>query len=326
MRILVTGAAGFIGSVVTEQLAEQGHEVWALDDLRHGHREAVDPRARLVVGDVCEREWLRSFMLGNPVDAVVHLAAEALIDESVRNPGRFFDVNVIGGLNLLDAMVAAGVRRLIFSSTAAVYGEPQRTPIDETDPCVPVNSYGESKLAFERALPWYRRAHGLECIAFRYFNACGASVRYGEVHVPETHLIPILFEVALGQRDAVRVFGTDYDTADGTCIRDYVHVSDIAAAHLLALAEIDRVGSHTFNIGSGSGFSNQAVIDVVRRVTGHPIPAVPAPRRPGDPARLVACPARVVEVLGWKPTHPDLADMVETAWAWRRNHPKGYSR
>lgn len=326
MRVLVTGAAGYIGSVVAEQLIEQGHEVVALDDLRHGHAAAVHPEARFVQGDLCDGNRLKQLLMTNPVDAVVHLAAEALIDESLRDPGRFFGVNTSGGLNLLEAMAAAGVRRIVFSSTAAVYGEPERVPIVEDARTDPVNSYGESKLAFERMLKWYRRSYGLAHISLRYFNACGATEQHGEFHVPETHLIPILFEVAIGQRRAIQLYGTDYDTPDGTCIRDYIHVADIAQAHLLALKQIDQVGARAYNMGNGAGYSNQEVIETVRRVTGREIPVVPAERRPGDPARLVASSERIRRELGWKPRYPDLTTMVETAWAWRQEHPRGYER
>jgi UDP-glucose 4-epimerase len=318
MKILVTGAAGYIGSVVTERLIASGHEVVALDNLQHGQRSAVDPAARFVRVDLLDRDALREEVRRGGFDAVVHLAAEALIDESVRNPGRFFRANVTGGLNLLDAMVAAGVDRLIFSSTAAVYGEPAAVPIAEDAPKRPVNAYGESKLAFERALAWYRRAHGLCYVSLRYFNAAGATERCGERHAPETHLIPILLDVALGVRPAVRLFGTDYETADGTCIRDYVHVTDIADAHVLSLLQIERIGGRAFNLGNGAGYSNRQVIETVRRVTGRPLAVEPSPRRPGDPARLVASADRAARELGWGPETPALDDIVASAWAWRR--------
>ncbi|MBM4429425.1 MAG: UDP-glucose 4-epimerase GalE [Chloroflexi bacterium] len=324
MKVLVTGAAGYIGSVVTELLVEQGYEVIALDNLQHGHRAALHPGARFVQGDLLDGEWLNSFLVANPVDAVVHLAAEALIDESMRDPGRFFRANVCGGLNLLEAMVKADVKRMVFSSTAAVYGEPETVPITEHAPCAPVNAYGESKLTFERMLEWYQKAYGLKYVSLRYFNACGATERYGEFHVPETHLIPILLEVALGQREAVQLYGTDYETPDGTCIRDYIHVVDIAQAHVLALAEIDRVEAKAYNMGNGAGYSNSKVIETVRRVTGREIRVIPAGRRPGDPARLVASSEHIRQELGWEPWYPELAVMVETAWAWRLKHPRGY--
>ena len=316
MKILVTGGAGYIGSVVTERLVEHGHQVLVIDNLKHGHRAAVHPEALFLEGDLLDREWLQLQLRSQGIDAVVHLAAEALIDESVRNPGLFFQVNVTGGLNLLDAMAAAGIRRLIFSSTAAVYGEPEQTPIREDAALRPVNAYGESKLAFERMLPWYRTAHGLSHISLRYFNACGATARSGERHEPETHLIPILLDAALGVRPAVRLFGTDYDTPDGTCIRDYVHVADIADAHLVSLAGIDRVGAAAFNLGNGAGYSNREVIAAVERVTGRTVPVVAAERRLGDPARLVASSERISRELGWAPRFPALDTMIESAWTW----------
>lgn len=320
MRVLVTGAAGYIGSVVTERLVNDGHAVTGLDNLRHGYRDAVHPAARFLEGDLLDRQWLHTAVREDGYDAVVHLAAEALIDESIRDPGLFFRVNVTGGLNLLDAMAAAGVQRLVFSSTAAVYGEPSAVPIREEAPHSPVNAYGESKLAFERMLPWYRRAHGLRHVSLRYFNACGATERCGERHRPETHLIPILIEVALGTRPAVQLFGVDYDTPDGTCIRDYVHVSDIAEAHVRCLAELDTLGAEAFNLGNGEGYSNLQVIDAVRRVTGRPIRVEHAGRRPGDPARLVASADRIERRLGWRPAMTDLDQMIASAWRWQVQH------
>lgn len=325
MRVWVTGAAGYIGSVVTEELIEKGHEVLAFDNLRHGTRAAVHPAAQFFKGDLLDREELQLLMRQNPADAVVHMAAEALIDESVRDPGRFFRVNICGGINLLDAMVAADVKKMVFSSTAAVYGEPESIPITEAATCVPVNSYGESKLAFEKILAWYSRAHGLQCISLRYFNACGATKRCGEFHVPETHLIPNLFEVALGQREVMRVNGTDYDTPDGTCIRDYIHVTDIAQAHVRGLEKVDHLGTRAYNMGNGAGYSNREVIEAVSRVTGRKIKVVPGDRRPGDPARLVASSERIRQELRWAPQYVDLETMVETAWAWRLEHPQGYA-
>ncbi len=325
MRVLVTGAAGFIGSVVTEQLLEHGIEVVALDNLQHGHAAAVHPAAEFVLGDLRDGVWLKQFLVGKPVDAIVHLAAEALIDESVRNPGRFYEANVCAGLNLLEAMQAAGVNRIIFSSTAAVYGEPQQLPILEDSPQLPVNSYGQSKLAFEQMLKWYRVAYGLNHISLRYFNACGATERFGELHQPETHLIPILLEIALGKREAIHLFGTDYDTPDGTCVRDYIHVADIARAHLLALQKVDEIGAAAYNMGNGSGYTNRQVIDTVQKITGCPIRVIPSPRRPGDPARLVASSDKVRRELGWEPQYPDLTAMVDSAWQWRLHHPGDYT-
>lgn len=322
MKLLVTGAAGYIGSVVTEQLLTQGHDVVALDNLRHGFRAAVHPEARFVEGDLLDSRSLTALLATEQPDAVLHLAAEAAIDE--RDPGRFFRVNVSGGINLLEAMIANGVQRLIFSSTAAVYGEPTTVPLTERARKEPTNAYGESKLAFERILAWYRRSHGLRHISLRYFNACGATTRYGQAGRAETHILPILFEVALGQRANFQVYGTDYDTPDGTCIRDYIHVADIAQAHLLGLARIDAIGAAAYNMGNGSGYSVQEIIEAVRQVTGHAVPAIPAARRAGDPARLVASADHIRDELGWTPCHPDLETMVATAWAWRRAHPGGY--
>ena len=325
MKVLVTGAAGYIGSVVTEQLVEQGHQVRALDHLKNGHRAAVHPAAVFTQLDLLDADALTAFLRADPVDAVVHLAAEALIDVSMRDPGLFYRVNVVGGLNLLDAMIAAGVKRMVFSSTAAVYGEPVSLPITEDSRQMPVNPYGESKRAFERMLERFHTAHGIEFIALRYFNACGATERCGEYHVPETHIIPILFEAALSQRQQFSLYGTDYETPDGTCIRDYIHVLDIANAHLLALAQMDRVKARVYNMGNGAGYSNQQVIETTRQVTGRKILIVPAARRPGDPARLVASSERIRSELGWTPRYPELATMVETAWRWRQKHPKGYA-
>ncbi len=325
MKVFVTGAAGFIGSVVTERLIEEGHEVLAFDNLAKGHTAAVDPSARFVEGDLRDAAAVRQTILSFLPDAVVHLAAEALIDESILNPGLFFEVNVHGGVVLLEAMREAGCLNLIFSSTAAVFGEPEYVPIDEKHPKDPVNAYGESKLQFERILAWYRRSFGLNHVSFRYFNACGASERYGEARRHETHIIPLLFEVALGQRPHFKLFGTDYATPDGTCVRDYVHVADIAQAHLLGLEKVGALGAEAFNIGSGIGNTNLEVIAAVRDVTGHDIPIINDQPRMGDPAILVASSGRIKSMLGWKPQFADINSMVESAWRWRCAHPNGYS-
>jgi UDP-glucose 4-epimerase len=325
VKVLVTGGAGFIGSVVTEQLVEQGHDVVALDSLKHGFKEAVHPAARFIQGNILDEPFLEKLFSGEKFDAVAHLAAEAFIDDSLRDPGLFYRVNVTGGLCLLEAMIHAGVKRMVFSSTAAVYGQPDRVPILEDDPKLPCNSYGESKLAFEGMLAWYRAAFDLKYVCLRYFNACGATPRCGESRKRETHLIPIALAAALGQRNGLDLFGTDYDTPDGTCVRDYVHVADIARAHVLALDAMDRLGARAYNLGTSEGCSNWDVIRAVKEVTGLDFPVREAARRPGDPATLVASAQRIRDELGWKPAFPDLRQMVETAWQWRSNHPGGYS-
>ena len=324
MKVMVTGGAGFIGSVVAELLCDAGHAVTVLDNLVNGHRAAVDARAGFQPVDLSDAPAVRECLKALRPDAVVHLAAEALVDVSMRDPGRFYRANLVGGIHLLDAMVAAGVRRLVFSSTAATYGQPERTPITEDMAGHPCNSYGESKWAFEQALRWYQGAHGLRHLSLRYFNACGATVLHGEDHRPETHIIPLLFAVALGQRSDFRLFGTDRATPDGTCVRDYVHVVDIARAHLLALDRLDTVEPTAVNLGLGRGYSNREVITTVQAVTGRPIPFVAAPRRAGDPDVLIAAAERARGVLGWQPQFPDLNTMVATAWAWRQAHPEGY--
>jgi UDP-glucose 4-epimerase len=310
--------------VVTELLCDAGHTVVVWDNLTNGHRAAVDTRAQFQRLDLLDAAATRESLQAFQPDAVVHLAAEALIDVSMRDPGRFYRANLVGGIHLLDAMVATGVRRLVFSSTAATYGQPSRTPITEDMAGHPCNSYGESKWAFERALRWYQAAHGLRHISLRYFNACGATARHGEDHRPETHIIPLLFATALGQRPAFQLFGTDRDTPDGTCVRDYVHVVDIARAHLLALARMDEVEPTAVNLGLGRGYSNRDVIAAVQAVTGLSIRIEPAPRRVGDPDELIAAAERARCVLGWSPQFPDLNSMVSTAWTWRQAHPEGY--
>lgn len=323
MRVFLTGGAGYIGSVTTELLLDQGHEVVVFDNLERGHREAVDRRARLVVGDLRNADQVARAMKRVHPDAVMHFAAYALVGESMSDPGMYFTNNVAGGVNLARAMVGAGVNRIVFSSTCATYGYPDRVPITEDTPQRPVNPYGESKLMFEKVLRWYEQLHGIKPVFLRYFNACGATRKFGEDHEPETHLIPNVIRVALGQQPSVRVFGTDYKTPDGTCIRDYIHIVDLARAHMLALE-----GSQTgpFNLGTGKGFSVREVIEVVRRVTGHAVPEVVSPRRPGDPDKLVASAARARKDLGWTATHSDLTSIVESAWAWHKDHPNGYGR
>jgi UDP-glucose 4-epimerase len=325
VNILVTGGAGFIGSVVVEQLLGEGHDVVAIDNLKYGFAEAVTPPARFVRGDILDQAALDDLFKKERFDAVAHLAAEAFIDDSVRDPGMFYRTNVCGGLNLLDAMVRAGVKRLIFSSTAAVYGQPETIPIPENAVKTPCNSYGASKLAFEHALAWYYSAHGVRHISLRYFNACGATVRCGESRKRETHLIPIAIAAASGARNGLDLFGTDYDTPDGTCVRDYVHVADIARAHVLALGAVDRIEPTVYNLGNSEGYSNRQVIRAVREVVGRDFEVRDAARRPGDPATLVADSSRARRELGWQPAFPELRQMVETAWQWRQRHPRGYA-
>ena len=327
MRVLVTGGAGYVGSHVALDLAEAGFEVVVLDDLSTGHPAAVAglplERADLVDPAALARALDR---LG-PVEAAVHLAARTQVGESVARPGLYFRTNVAGTLNLLEALVARGVRYLVFSSSAAVYGEPERVPIPEDHPCRPTNPYGQTKLMVEGMLQAYQRAYGLRWASLRYFNAAGADPlgRTGEDHRPETHLIPSLLLAALGRRGPVELYGTDWPTPDGTCIRDFVHVCDLARAHRLALQHLAGGGEGgPFNLGNGRGFSVRQVVEVCRRVTGVDIPVRSAPRRPGDPAVLVADSQRARQVLGWEPRHPHLEEIVSTAWQWHRSHPDGF--
>ncbi len=322
MNILLTGGAGYIGSVTAEALLDAGHRVVVFDNLERGHREAVDPRAQLIVGDLRRADDIRNAMQQVRPDAVLHFAAFALVGESMEQPEIYFHNNVVGGFHLIEAMRRVGVRRIVFSSTCATYGVPDRVPMSEDLPQRPTNPYGESKLMLETMLRWYADRHGFEPVFLRYFNACGATERLGEDHDPETHLIPNVLRVALGQAPAVRVFGDDYPTSDGTCIRDYIHVVDLADAHIRAL-ETPHVGA--FNLGNGAGFSVREVIETARAVTGHPLPVEIAPRRPGDPPALVADASRARRLLGWSPRYPDLRTIIEHAWAWHRRHPHGYA-
>jgi UDP-glucose 4-epimerase len=314
MRVLVTGGAGYIGSVVIEALLAASHDVVAYDDLSTGHRDAVIPPARLVEGALHDPVALGAALRG--VDAVIHMAARALVGESVAIPAAYYETNVIGGLALLEAMRAAGVGLLVFSSSAAVYGAAEKQPIDEADPVLPTNPYGETKLAFERALGWYGLAYGLRATSLRYFNAAGATDRSGERHAHETHLIPLVLRAAAGSGGAVTVFGDDYATPDGTCVRDYVHVSDLARAHVLALDALAAGGpSATYNLGrGGGGTSVQEIIDVVRRITGREVPVRVAPRRAGDPPCLIANAERIGRELGWRPRCSTIEEIVESAW------------
>lgn len=321
MKILLTGGSGYIGSVTTELLCDGGHEVVVFDNLERGHLAAVDPRARLVVGDLREPTGIREALRAVKPDAVMHFAAYALVGESMQNPLRYFVNNFGGGLHLLEAMIRADVGKIILSSTCATYGQPETMPMTETMPQRPTNPYGESKLMLETALRWEQERRGLRPVFLRYFNAAGATGKYGEDHDPETHLIPNVLKVAMGQLESVPVFGDDYDTPDGTCIRDYIHIVDLARAHILAL-EKDVTGP--FNLGTGTGFSVQQVVETCRQVTGHAIPVAVSPRRPGDPACLVAGAEKAREILGWRPQHSDLRTIVQQAWDWHRAHPRGY--
>lgn len=324
MAILVTGGAGYVGSIIAEKLLQQGYKVVILDNLQQGHREAVPPEAEFVLADICDGEALERVFHRFDIDAVMHLAAETVVEYSMTDPKRFFHHNILGGINVLDLMSPHDVHRFVFSSSAAVYGEPQAIPTEESHPKVPVNAYGESKLMFERILEWYGRAYGLKFISLRYFNAAGASLRLGEDHRPETHLIPNVLKVALGQASEVPILGTDYPTQDGSCVRDYVHVLDIATAHILALEKLDNLGGKVYNLGSGQGYSVNEVVEAARRVTGAEIPKKACPRRQGDPAVLVASSELAKSELGWEPKYPELESIIESAWKWMRAHPNGY--
>ena len=324
MRVLVTGGAGYIGSVVTEELVKGGHETVVYDSLYKGHREAVVSGAELVQGDLLDGELLRKTLKERRVEAVIHMAADSLVGESVQNPAKYYRNNVTAGLALLDAMRDGGVARLVFSSTAAVYGEPEKQPIEETDPTAPTNPYGETKLAFERALRWYERAHGIRYASLRYFNAAGATRLCGEWHDPESHLIPIILQAATGRRAHVEVYGDDYPTRDGTCVRDYIHVVDLARAHVLALGILDE-RSAIYNLGcGGDGYTVNDVVGAAREVTGREIQVRVGARRPGDPAVLVASSSKIKRELGWEPEFQDLRKIVSSAWEWLQAHPNGY--
>lgn len=322
MRVFVTGGAGYIGSVCVEQLLNAGHQVWVLDDISEGHRAAVDPRASFFQQSLSERNLVLQIIDQTRPEVIIHFAAHALVGESMANPSKYFRNNVGNGINLLDAAVNSGVKKFVFSSTCATYGPPDRIPMTEDLPQRPINPYGESKLMFERMLHWYHQIHGLEFVAFRYFNAAGASARFGEHHRIETHLIPNVLKVPLGQSSHCEIFGTDYPTPDGTCIRDYIHVIDLAEAHILAMAPGQR---GFFNLGNGQGYSVRQVIDTCEKITGEKISRIEKPRRAGDPPRLVASAEKATGELGWKPRFPTLEAIVTSAWEWHRNHPHGYA-
>jgi UDP-glucose 4-epimerase len=317
----VTGGAGYIGSVTSELLLDAGHQVVVFDNLERGHRAAVDPRASLVVGDLRDEGAIRSAMAEARPEAVMHFAAYALVPESMRSPELYFGNNVVGGINLARAMTECGVRRIVFSSTCAVYGEPRVEYISETQDKRPANPYGESKLMLERVLEWYGRLSGMQTVFLRYFNASGATAKYGEDHDPETHIIPIVLQVALGRREKVVVYGDDFPTPDGSCVRDYIHILDLARAHILA---VECGASGAFNLGNGRGYSVKEVVETARAVTGRRIASEIGPRRPGDPPRLVAAADRARDALGWRPQYPDLQAIIASAWEWHQRHPEGY--
>lgn len=321
MRILVTGGAGYIGSVCVEDLLNRGHNVTVFDNLTEGHRKAVDGRAKFVEGDLADQPAVSDLIRTEGPEAVMHFAANALVGESMQNPYKYFYNNVSCGLNLLHAMAENGVRRFVFSSTCATYGIPETVPIDELAPQKPVNPYGESKLIFEKILRWFDQIHDVTFASLRYFNAAGATKAFGEDHRVETHLIPCVLQVPLGKREHAAVFGTDYPTPDGSCIRDYIHVTDLAQAHALAL-EVKE--SDFFNLGIGGGVSVLEVIDACKKVTGKDIPTLMQPRRPGDPPRLIASAGKAREVLGWRPQFDRIEDIVSSAWSWHLRHPNGY--
>ena len=324
MKVLVTGGAGYIGSVAVDELIDAGHEVLVFDNLYMGHRAAVNREAKFLKADLADMPTVREAMTDFRPQAVMHFASYSLVGESVQNPFKYLGTNVSNALHLIEAAAEVEVERFILSSTANLFGSPETLPISEDEPLSPGSPYGESKYFIERMLHWYRQTHGMKYAALRYFNAAGCTAKRGEDHTPESHLIPLVLQVALGQRDDIKIFGDDYDTPDGTCIRDYIHVSDLAHAHILALDALHDHDVLEFNLGNGNGFSVKEVIDTVREVTGHPIPAEIVDRRAGDPPILVADSRKIQRELGWNPRFPKIQDMVATAWEWHRAHPNGY--
>ena len=325
MSILVTGGAGYIGSVAVEQLCAAGQRVIVLDNLSQGHREAVHPKATFIECDLASKSAIDEILSQHKPETVMHFAAHSLVGESMKHPFQYLGSNVTNGINLLSSMIEHGIKRFILSSTANLFDAPHKIPIDEEELIVPGSPYGESKFILERMLHWLDRIHSLRYATLRYFNAAGASVERGEDHSPELHLIPIVLEVARGKRDSVTIFGNDYATVDGTCVRDYIHVSDLAQAHILAMNALDQ-GSRTYNLGNGQGFSVKQVIDTARKITGHPIPGKVGPRRAGDPPTLIASSEKIRRDLGWQPQFADLRRIIESAWQWHQKHPSGYSK
>lgn len=327
MSVLVLGGAGYIGSHTVYALVDQGYDVVIADNLETGYRSALHKKAKFYQGDIRNREFVDEVFEKEDIEAVIHFAANSLVGESMSNPLKYYDNNLCGTKVLLESMVVHGVDKIVFSSTAATYGEPKKVPIEETDQTEPTNPYGETKLSMEKMFKWTGAAHGLKYVSLRYFNACGAheSGNIGEAHNPETHLIPLILQVPLGKREEVSIYGNDYDTQDGTCIRDYIHVMDLAQAHILAVEYLKKGNeSDIFNLGNGTGFSVKEVIETAREVTKHPIPAKEIPRRAGDPARLIASSQKAQKVLGWKPQYADLKTIISTAWNWHKSHPNGY--
>ena len=323
MNILVTGGAGYIGSVTAEALIIAGHSVTVYDSLVTGHRAAVPSGARFIQADLSDSQVLVDTLTHSKFDAILHFAAFIEAGESMKEPGRFYKNNFTNALTLMEAAVRAGVKRFVLSSTAAVY-QSSEEPLSEDSPLGPTNVYGHTKLMVEQVLDWYRQIHGLHFAALRYFNACGASNGHGEAHQPESHLIPLILRVPLGQREEAQIFGTDYPTPDGTCIRDYVHIADLATAHILALDGLNEHDRLIYNLGSGNGYSVREVIETARQVTGQPIPVKELPRRPGDSARLVASSDKIIKELGWKPEHDNLHEIISSAWEWHKSYPNGY--
>ena len=325
MNILVTGGAGYIGSIVVEQLAEAGETVIVYDNLYQGHKEAVHPQAKLIVGDLADTAMLAKTFAQHRIEAIMHFASYTLVGESVSRPFMYLGDNITNGLNLLRAATEAGVKRFILSSTANLFDDPEQMPISEKERIVPGSPYGESKFILERMLYWLDKTKGLKYTALRYFNAAGASPVRGEDHDPETHIIPLILQVAQGKREKFVIFGDDYPTPDGTCIRDYIHVLDLAQAHILALRALQDGGSRTYNLGNGQGYSIMAVLETARKITGHPIPTEVGSRRPGDPAILIASSEAIRQELGWQPQHSNLETIIGDVWRWFQKHPNGYT-
>lgn len=329
MTILVLGGAGYIGSHTVYELIDKGEDVVIVDNLQTGHKAALHPKARFYKGDIRDREFLDAVFKKEKIDAVIHFAACSLVGESMEKPLKYYDNNLCGTKILLDSLTANGIDKIVFSSTAATYGEPERIPILETDRTEPTNTYGETKLSMEKMFKWVGKAHNIRYVSLRYFNACGAhsSGKIGEDHNPETHLIPLILQVPNGKREFISIFGDDYDTKDGTCVRDYIHVTDLAQAHILAVKYLQNGGqSDIFNLGNGVGFTVKEVIDCSRKVTGHPIPAKISQRRSGDPAQLIASSDKAKKILGWQPQHASLEEIISSAWLWHKTHPNRFNQ